>query len=73
MSMQVRDKISFEILEDGTITCNTDAISKENHLEADELVNTTFEELGGERKILYRKPHSHDGHGHTHTHSTVRA
>ena len=71
--MQVRDKISFEILEDGTITCNTDAISKENHLEADELVNTTFEELGGKREVLYRKPHSHDGHGHTHVHGTVHA
>jgi hypothetical protein len=75
MNIQVKDKISFEILEDGVVTVSCEGISGENHLEAEQLIAATFEELGGERKLLYRKPHSHHGHGHTHTHShaTVRA
>ena len=74
MNIKAEDRISMRILEDGTISVSTDAISAENHVQAEELINSTFEELGGERQVVQRKPHLHPhGHTHRHVHQGVKA
>jgi hypothetical protein len=70
--IKVEDKITCTIEEDGTITVVTDKVSKENHLSAEQMLNETFETLGGEVKKVKRPhgagtQHSHI-HGHVHTH-----
>ena len=61
--MNVNDTIQWEILEDGTISITTDAISGPNHQSADELLENLADLLGGEVKIEKRK-----GHVHQHRH-----
>jgi hypothetical protein len=67
MNIQANDRIEMEILADGVISISTDSISEENHVQAQELVDSTLEAIGGERKTEH-KPHFHK-HGHVHTHS----
>lgn len=71
MSLKVANEVTFTVLEDGTVSVDTDEFDEEVHLEAEQLIDAVFDELGGERKILRRKPHKH-GHGHVHTHQKVR-
>jgi hypothetical protein len=59
----MNDTIHYEILEDGTISITTDAISGQNHQSADELLESLADLLGGEVKIDKRK-----GHVHQHRH-----
>jgi hypothetical protein len=67
------NQIRMRILEDGTISINTDAFTEEAHVTAEELINDTIKLAGGEHKIVERKTpdfhhhHSHD-HGHSHSH-----
>ena len=62
------DKIKMEILEDGTITCETDGVSGKNHKSADEFLKMIEEMTGGESQMKKKKhihkhkhevPHSH--------------
>ena len=59
------DAIKWEILEDGTVSIETDAISGQNHLSADELLESLAGMLGGPVKIEDRKGHAHK-HRHAH-------
>jgi hypothetical protein len=62
------DKIDIKILEDGTISVDTESFTDgEVHFEAEAFLKETFAELGGDKKIIKQKPHTH-AHGHTHTH-----
>lgn len=70
--MPQRDEIGWTILEDGTVSVDTGAFSETTHEEAGELLKGVFEDLGGEVKVIERKPHDHQ-QGHTHVHPTVKA
>jgi hypothetical protein len=71
------DAIQFKILEDGTISITTDAVSPANHYSADELLKAIHQIGGGTRQTRKRMDvaaslanalhsHAHDGHTHTH-------
>jgi len=62
------DAIKYEILEDGTITIETDKVSGKNHQSADEMLEQLAELIGGEVKIKKKKGHTH-AHAHSHSHS----
>lgn len=49
------DEMQFEILEDGTISVKTSAISDTNHYSADELLKALAEITGGTRRTEKRK------------------
>lgn len=53
------DTIKWEILEDGTVSVTTDQISGQNHLSADELLESLSSMIGGPVKIEKRKKHVH--------------
>ena len=67
------DVIKYNILADGTVTIETDAISGENHLSADEMLAQLGNMLGGaveikhKKSVLHQHDHSH-AHGHEHHH-----
>lgn len=63
------DKISFEILEDGTIKVLTEGISGVNHKNADELLALVAQLAGGETRTEKRN----DARRHTHTHKHSHA
>lgn len=63
------DRIKFEILDDGTLSIQTDAISKQNHMSADELLDGLTDVLGGDRTVTPRRAIQHH-HLHTHSHET---
>ena len=71
MNIQAQDRVEIEILEDGVISISTGAVSEANHVEAQELVDSTLEAAGGPRNTV-RKPHFHQ-QGHVHAHVRVRA
>jgi hypothetical protein len=63
------DKIKFEILEDGTLSVETDAISGQNHMSADEFLKTVEKLVGGTSTTKHKDGHSTHRHGNTvHTH-----
>ena len=63
-----KDEIDIKILEDGAISVDTESFTDgEVHYQAEQFLKETFDELGGDKKVLKRKPHTH-AHGHTHTH-----
>jgi len=66
------DEVRFEILEDGTISTETDQISGQNHQSADQLMDELVEMTGGPVSITKRKGgkrhHHHHTHGHDHKH-----
>ena len=62
------DAIKWKILEDGTVSIETDQISGENHLSADELLESLADMLGGSVKIEERKGHVHRHRHHAHGH-----
>jgi len=49
------DQIDIEILDDGTISMKTGAVSQKNHMSADEFMEAVHEMGGGERKTEARK------------------
>jgi len=61
----MNDVIKWEILEDGTVSIETDTISGQNHLSADELLESLACMLGGPVKIEDRKGHAYK-HRHVH-------
>jgi hypothetical protein len=62
------DKMTFEILEDGTITIETDAVSGKNHKNADEFLSAIEKLAGGPRSTKRKgKLHTH-GQGVSHCH-----
>ena len=67
MNIQAQDRVEIDILADGVISISTSAISAANHVEAQELVDSTLEEVGGPRNTVHT-PHFHP-HGHVHTHT----
>ncbi len=73
------DSITYEILEDGTISVTTDQISGTNHLNADHLLKNLFGYAGGDVKSRKRtklevghsfesvlRKHTEDEHEHLH-------
>ena len=64
----MNDTIQWEILDDGTISVTTDQISGQNHLSADELLESLADMLGGTVKIEERKGHVHKHRGAVHQH-----
>lgn len=62
------DKITFRILEDGTIVTQTPGISGENHLNADKFLRHVQELAGGSvERTKVQHGHHHD-HAHDHAH-----
>ena len=59
------DTIRFEILEDGTVSIETDAISGANHHSADELLAALGDMLGGTTETKQKRGHVHK-HRHAH-------
>ena len=57
------DQIQVEILDDGTVSITTDAVSGQNHKSADELLAYLAELTGGPVKVKKRK-----GQVHRHVH-----
>ena len=58
------DQMNIEILEDGTISFITDAISQKNHASADDFITEVHKLAGGQRETQKRKQsysHSHAG------------
>lgn len=60
------DRIQVEILADGKISVKTSAISKKNHLDADELLEMV-DDMVGEVESREKLKHSHN-HLHEHRH-----
>jgi len=78
MTMKTSE-IKWKILEDGTVSIETDSLEGPNHLSADELLTQLAEVLGGEvttkKKSRFHvhadlsgalKAHASDGHTHQH-------
>ena len=62
------DKMTMEILDDGTITVTTDGVSGKNHKSADEFLEMLEDMTGGGRTTKKRaKAHKHK-HGVPHSH-----
>jgi hypothetical protein len=59
------DKIRYEILEDGTLSVETEGISGKNHMSADEA--SIQNALGGKTKITLKVGHAM-AHVHHHDH-----
>lgn len=59
------DTINIEILEDGTISVNTEGISEQQHMSADQFLNDLTELSGGKRTTTQKA-----GHDHVHKHGT---
>jgi len=59
------DQMNIEILEDGTISFITDAISQKNHASADEFLGEVQKLTGGNRETQKRKR----GFAYTHSHA----
>jgi len=53
------DTIKYEILEDGTVTITTDAIGRQNHHSADQLLKELAKTLGGPVDVKRRRKHAH--------------
>ena len=69
--MENDDKMTFTILEDGTIKTEVDGISAMNHASADKLVKGVDGLLAGKVKVEQgknKKAHTHTHGDHTHTH-----
>jgi hypothetical protein len=69
------DKITIEILADGTIKTTTDPISGQNHANADAFILAMSRLAGGTIRRVMRvgadlkaalHAHTHDGHTHSH-------
>ena len=52
------DTINFEILDDGTVSIETEGISGANHVSADELLKELEEVLGGTPKVKQKEKKS---------------
>ena len=63
------DSIQYEILEDGTISVTTDAVSGINHVSADKLLARMFELAGGLVTVKKRN-RLEVGHAHSHGQQT---
>jgi len=58
------DRIKWQIEEDGTITIETDGVSGQNHLSADQLLDEIESLAGNQRQTKERKKHVHRHHHH---------
>jgi hypothetical protein len=57
------DSIKIQILEDGTVSIETDAISGKNHMSADEFLKMVEKLTGGESKRKAKEGHAAHTHG----------
>ena len=72
--MATKDVIRYEVLEDGTISIETDRVSGVNHVSADEMLAQLDAVMGGTRKTRKREGHEHKHASvgkHTHDHGHV--
>ena len=59
------DKLTIEILADGTIKVTTDAVSAPNHTNAEKLLGAIRTAAGGDHTSTVRPGHAHDHSGRT--------
>jgi len=63
------DIMKWKILDDGTISIETDAVSGENHLSAEQLIEQLADMVGGDHKVEHKHGHDlHHAHSHEHGH-----
>jgi hypothetical protein len=62
------DRIKVKILEDGVISIDTDAISKTNHVSADQLMELIEDFVGEVEQVEKKKVSHHHAHAHQHLH-----
>ena len=67
------DQINLEILEDGTISVRTSAVSDTNHLSADALMADLDELMGGNVHITPNEDALKKAHIHAHQHGLAHA
>lgn len=60
------DKITVEILPDGTLKLETDEVSMANHTNAENLLKQIASDCGGPTVIRHK--HGKAGHSHSHSH-----
>ena len=69
------DEMRIEVLDEGTIKIETDAVSGPNHMNAEGFIREVFNLAGGKGRRTLRPnadlrhalhTHTHDGHTHTH-------
>jgi hypothetical protein len=65
------DTINLQVLEDGTITIKTSAISDGNHMSADQLLIEMEKLMGG--KMEFKKDPEAKAHDHMHKHGVLHA
>lgn len=66
-----QDKITVDILPDGSVKVTTDPISAPNHMAAERLLQMIAEGAGGQTTRT-KRTHGHH-HGHTHGHQEAKA
>ena len=67
------DTMSFQILEDGTITVKTSEISDGNHISADALMTNLDTLMGGHVDIKDNPDELAKAHAHQHKHGLAHA
>lgn len=65
----MEDKMTFTVLDDGTIRTETEGVSAMNHASADKFVKGIDGLLAGKVDIKQKARHSH-AHTHNHTHQS---
>jgi hypothetical protein len=64
--MEVKNEVRMKVLDDGTISVSTDNFGDQTtHQQAEDLIKTTFELVGGKSAVQSKIPHAHS---HVHTH-----
>jgi hypothetical protein len=64
----MEDKITFRVLDDGTVRITSPRISGANHASADALVKGVEGLMAGDTTVHRRTDHAH-AHAHNHEHS----
>jgi hypothetical protein len=64
------DKMTFTILEDGTVRTEVDGISAANHASADAFVKGVDALLGSKAEVQQRRKHTHTHVAHVHKQTT---
>jgi len=65
----MKNQFKIEILEDGTISVETESFDPQVHAQADELVRHLGKLMGGKVEIREKRSHAKQhSHGHDHAH-----
>jgi len=63
----MKDTFQIEVLEDGTLSIDTDGFTPQQHQQADEFVAELGKLMGGEVVVKEKRSHAKQ-HGHHHDH-----